>query len=575
METFFLELKRRKVFRVAMFYAIVAWPVIEVLDIYLPTFDAPSWVYRTILLMFVLGLPVAIMLAWVFEITPEGIKTDLEAQRMGVQEPQHTRVKTDPSEPLEKLAEPTRAPPYSKSIAVLPPTNLSPDPEHAYFASGMHEEMLDQLAKIADLKVISRTAVLRYQETTLKPSEIAAELNVSTIMEGTVRFANHRVRITTQLIRASDDTHLWSETYQFELDDIFAIQFDVAKSVAKALQAKLSPIELINIERPATESTKAYTLFLQHRYQYQLERARPTLEQDGWIESGIRKMEQALVFDPKFARGLAELGWLKWYKGVISGHSVETAMFDEAIQCAHQALALDPQISRAYQVLQRVFFHRRQWSEWEHFARRSVALPDLEGSAAFNMALTLALLGQYREANYWFDVTLSKNSAFPYYWELATTTKISGSDYEGALLMVEKYRAVGGDENAYHTVRAYALMRLNRKNESLDEYRLIENKPMASVFIPQYYDYLRGQMGEATSVMIELDKLPDDFTKETRKIHCSAGADDIDSMFEAYGRVMASGRLIHYGDIVTNEIRTDSRWQAIQDYMHLPPASHS
>lgn len=464
----------------------------------------------------------------------------------------------------------------AKSIAVLPLQNLSPNPENAYFASGVHEEILDRLAKISELKVIARAAVLRFNDTTKSPSQIARELNVSTIMAGSVRFAGNRVRISTQLIRAADDTNLWTETYQFALDDIFAVQSDVAQKVAAAMQATLAPAEKADLDRPDTDNTAAYTLYLQHRYQYETELARPTLAQDGWIESGIRRMSEAVTLDPRYARGFAELGWLIWFKGQLSPLEQRDALYDKALQLAHKAVAIDPAISRAYQVMHRVHFHRRQWDQWERHARKSVELSDADGSAAFNMALMLSLLGQFPESFHWFDITLEKCPYFPYYWEAAITTRISARDYQTALQMTERFRAVGGDMGSYHAARAYALSRLGRQQESLQEFARIGSAPLRSVFLVSYHDYMRSLLGEKDAAMQELMALSKDlYTKEPRITYCAAADGDTDAIFASFERSMQNKMLLFFGDFVTDEMMADPRWQRVEAYMHLPEASRA
>jgi adenylate cyclase len=573
MGSLFQELKRRKVFKVGAVYLVLGWLLIEVTDTVFPQFEFPLWTNQFVTLLVILGFPVAIFFSWAFDLTSHGIvKTNtLDADDStlsvnGVAKP--PPLISEPDGSTAEFASLTS----EKSIAVLPLENLSPDPDNAYFAAGVHEEILNQLAKISAIKVISRTAVLRYQDTKQSPSDIAHELNVNTIMEGSVRFADNRVRITTQLIRAIDDIHLWSETYQFELDDIFAIQSDVAKQIANAMQATLSPEEIASIERPATGSMEAYTLFLQARHQMETEKLRLTPNKDGWVEAGILEMERAIDLDPLFARGFAELGFLKWWKAITGPFEEENGLFDEAVVCAKKAIEIDATIARAYIVLQQVSFNRRQWTDWERYARKSVELSDLDGRAALNFAQTLSRMEQYKESYHWFDVAISKEPFSAYYREFAIRARINGRDYEKALVMAEQYLAVGGDENAYHVIRAYTLNRLDRKAESLKEISKISTKPMVVSWaaIPGYHDYLRCQSGEQNTVMEELESLESEFIKEQRIVYCAAGSGDSDAMFDSFQRTMSRGQTIHYNDVVSDEVRADPRWQEVKDYMGFP-----
>jgi len=582
----FLELKRRNVYKITTVYLVVGWVLLQAAQALFPVLEIPDSATIAMAILLFFGFPLVLLFAWMFELTPEGIKltqgADLEetvaiSKRVyivnaslliliGIVTTQQLAIIN------RSIDEELTLSPDSKSIAVLPLANLSPDPNNDYFAAGVHEEILNQLAKISEIKVVSRTAVLRYQGTTQSPGDIARELNVSTIMEGSVRFADNRVSITTQLIRAIDDTHLWSETYQFELDDIFAIQSDVALQVANAMHATLLPGEIARIESPATESTEAYTLFLQHRYQSAQESARQTLDEDGWIEAGIRKMERAIMLDPLFARGFAELGYLKWIKGVISRSEEASELSDEALFYANRAIEIDPTIARAYVALQRVSFDRRQWDEWESYARQSVELPDLYGRAAFNFARALSLIEKYEEAYYWIDVAISKEPSIPFYREQAVVARIQGRDYETALIMAEQFLAVGGDENAYHAMRAYTLNRLDKPAESVNELNEMSTEPMVVSLdaIRGFYDYLRCQSGEQDSVMEELEKLESELIRELRIVYCEAGEGDLDAMFQSFQRTMNRGRLIYFADIVSDEVRADPRWQVVEEYMNLP-----
>lgn len=587
-ESLFHELKRRNLDKIALAYVLLSWVFLLTAETLFPAIELPDSIARILAITLFFGFPLALLFGWAFEWTRQGIKKTQSANPeasvtirrrdyvlnavlllfigvVGVQ--QFTFINRPIEAVLVTLVD-------DKSIAVLPFANLSPDPDNDYFAAGVHEEILNQLAKISEIKVVSRTAVLRYQDTAQSPSEIARELNVSTILEGSVRFADNRVRITMQLVRATDDIQLWAETYQFELEDIFAIQSDVALQVADSLEATLIPTEIDNIESPATENMEAYTLFLQHRYQSEQERLRSTLDPDGWVESGLRKMQRAVALDPMFAVGFAELGYLEWFKGTISPPAVASELFDEALAHANKAIELNPSIARAYVVLHEVSSERRQWEAWENYARKSVELPDPDGRAALNFAANLLLIERYEEANRWFDIGISKNPSLALFREYALLARIFSRDYETALEKAEQYYAVGGDENAYHIARAFIFSRLERESESRDELSRVIAEPMGtSSFIPGFYDFLRCQSGELQSVMREIEQVEIDLVNEVRTIYCAAGAGDLDAMIEGYQRSMNRGGLIYFGDLVSEELRADPRFQAVEEYMNLPKSN--
>jgi TolB-like protein len=249
-KNFFAELKRRNVYKVAIAYAVVAWLLMQVASQIFPFFEIPNWAVRLVVLLLIIGFPVAVILAWAFELTPEGIK---RAEDVDVSK----SIMRKPSSSLEK------------SIAVLPFENLSRDPDNAYFAEGIHEEILTRLAKIADLKVISRTSTSRYQSKPVNLAEIAKQLGVANILEGRVQKSGDAVRVNVQLIKAANESHLWAETFDRKLIDIFSVESEVAKAIADQLRAKLTGQEEQVIVPKPTDNVEAYVAYL-HGLAYSL-----------------------------------------------------------------------------------------------------------------------------------------------------------------------------------------------------------------------------------------------------------------------------------------------------------------
>ena len=246
MRGFFSELKRRKVYRVAIAYAVAAWLVAQVVTQIFPVFEVSQWALRSMIVLLVAGFPIALILAWAFDITPEGIK------------------RTDHVDPAQAQT-PSAAAIPAKSIAVLPFENLSDDPENAYFADGVHDDILSSLAKISDLKVISRTSVRQYKEGARNLREIAQALGVAHILEGTVRRAGNRVRVNAELINAQTDAHIWADTFDRELTNLFALQSELAERITEALRANLSARERASMQIHPTNDLAAYELFLRAR----------------------------------------------------------------------------------------------------------------------------------------------------------------------------------------------------------------------------------------------------------------------------------------------------------------------
>jgi TolB-like protein len=327
---FFAELKRRNVYKVAVAYAIVAWLLIQGASIFFPTFDAPSWVMKVFIAIVLLGFPAALILTWAFDITPEGLKRTSAAEAV-----------------LPTVT--------GKSIAVLPFENLSEEAANAFFADGMQDEILTNLARIADLKVISRTSVMQYKSGAKRNlREIARELDVAHVVEGSVQRAGNRVRVSAQLIDARTDTHLWAENYHRPLDDVFAIQSEIAKAVADQLKAQLSPGEKAAIEQPPTTDLVAYDRYL--RGKRSLSQTTFDARMIEHARQAIRLLDQAVAHDPEFYLAycyLARAHETLYFLG--ADHTA--ARVAQARQAVEKALSLAPERGEAHLAAAYVEYH--------------------------------------------------------------------------------------------------------------------------------------------------------------------------------------------------------------------------
>ena len=309
---FFAELQRRNVYKVAIAYAVVAWLLMQIASQIFPFFEIPNWAVRLVVLLLVIGFPVALILAWAFELTPEGIKRTEDVDLS-----ESVRRKTGRKLDFFIIAvlvlvigillfqriHPTVSPAVSssleKSIAVLPFENLSRDPDNAYFTDGVQDEILADLAKVADLKVISRTSVMQYKNTaTRNLPEIAQALKVAHVLEGSVQRSGNRVRVSAQLIDARNDTHVWAEKYDRELADVFAIQSEIAGKIADQLQAKLSPTEKSAISERPTSDMVAYDLYLRAK-ELIYEGRYASREKENYFKA-VQLLDQAVARDPAF-----------------------------------------------------------------------------------------------------------------------------------------------------------------------------------------------------------------------------------------------------------------------------------
>src|SRR5438128_9717131 len=307
---FFGELKRRNVYKVAIAYAVVAWLLIQIATQVFPFFEIPNWVVRLVVLLLVIGFPVALILAWAFEITPEGIKR-AEDVDLNQSITRRTGRKLDfliiavlllviavfayqRFGPGQKVAVATS----EKSIAVLPFENRSEDKANAYFADGIQDEILTRLAKIADLKVISRTSTQHYKSAPENLPEIARQLGVAHIVEGSVQKSGESVRVNVQLIKAANDSHLWADTFDRKLTDIFSVESEVAKAIADQLRAKLTGREEQEIVAKPTDNPEAYDAYLRG-LAYTLKTADTTTNALGAPEY----LREAVHWEPKTALG--------------------------------------------------------------------------------------------------------------------------------------------------------------------------------------------------------------------------------------------------------------------------------
>src|SRR5438874_2117035 len=309
---FFAELKRRNVYKVAVAYIVAGWALSQGIAQVFPVFDIPNWIIRLIVLLVIIGLPIALVLAWSFEITPQGIKRTEDVDlAVAAQQPKKRTwifvvvIGAAVSIGLFLLgrysAGNTTASPAgitNKSIAVLPFDNLSRDPDNAYFCEGVQDEILTRLAKVADLKVISRTSTQHFKSAPDNLPQIAKQLGVAHILEGSVQKANDQVRVNVQLINALTDAHLWADTYDRKLTYIFAVQSEIAKTIDDTLQARLTGSEKSSIAKTPTVNPEAYELYLRGKF-FAEKRTGADLRKS------IEYYDQAVAKDPNYALAYA------------------------------------------------------------------------------------------------------------------------------------------------------------------------------------------------------------------------------------------------------------------------------
>ena len=355
--SFFSELKRRNVYKVAVAYAVVGWLLAQIATQIFPFLEIPNWVVRLVIVLIAIGFPIALVIAWAFEATPEGIKRTEVADATH----EHSRGKAwiyiviigaGISVALfflgrystgSKATTAVSNELFAKSIAVLPFDNLSRDPDNAFFAEGVQDEILTRLAKVADLKVISRTSTQRFKAAPSDLREIAKQLGVMNILEGSVQKSNDKVRINVQLINAVTDTHLWADIYDRKLTDLFTVESDIAKTIADTLQAKLTGSEKVMMAKTPTTNQEAYQLYLQGRFFWN-KRTAPDLRK------AAEYFDQAIQKDPNYALAYATKAQALLLLPAYGG-GAPNDYFPAAIAAAEKALSIDPKSPEAQTAL--------------------------------------------------------------------------------------------------------------------------------------------------------------------------------------------------------------------------------
>jgi len=348
---FLAELRQRRVFRVAAVYAAVAFIVFQIIDATFDYLPIPGWVGTTLIVVLLLGFPVAVALAWAFDLTAEGlVRAKPEREPTAAKAPHHPLVSNKTLAVIAVLAivfgiwswlrEPSPGGAPISSIAVLPLDNLGGDPAEDYFVEGMHDAIITELSRISALKVISRNSAMYYKDKDILTPEIAQQLNVDALVEGSVLKAGNRVRIIAQLIHGASDEHLWSNDYEGDLTDILSLQKTVARAIAREIGLALTPVEEAYLASAPQVNPEAYNLYLKG-WHFR------TLESRESMPKAVEYLEQAVALDPTFARAWAALGHGYLLMGIWGIWSDDYAL-DRMKPALDKALELDPNLPDAH-----------------------------------------------------------------------------------------------------------------------------------------------------------------------------------------------------------------------------------
>jgi TolB-like protein/Tfp pilus assembly protein PilF len=438
-QNFFAELKRRNVYKVAIAYLVGGWALSQGIAQVFPVFDVPIWVIRLIVMLIIAGLPVALILAWMFEITPEGLKRTEDVDP-AAQQSKRSRTwiyivvvgavmsiglfflgrYTATPRPTNTLA---LAP--EKSIAVLPLVNESDDPRDEYFSDGLSEELIAALAQISGLKVIGRSSSFRFKDRKEEPKTIGEKLGVTTLLDGTVRKQGDRVRIVAELVNAADGIQLWTRTFDRELKDIFAVQEEIARAVAESLKITLLGADARSVQGSAPKNVEAHNAYLQGHF-YLLRR---NVED---FRKAIGYYDQAIQFDPEYSLAYAERAEASAFMGDLTGQrailypkaraDAEKAVaiapalaepraalgwvrcfvdwkFAEGLTELNRAIELSPANPTANDLLARIIVYLGRIDEAERQARHAVELDPLSTVTQGNLARVLFCAGRLDEAD--------------------------------------------------------------------------------------------------------------------------------------------------------------------------------
>jgi TolB-like protein/Tfp pilus assembly protein PilF len=545
--SFFAELKRRNVIRVAVAYIIVGWLLLQVSDTLVPALHLPGWFHSGVAFLLIIGFPVALIFAWAFEMTPEGLRKEKDVDRtqsitqVTGQKLNYTiiallvaavayfawdKFAPDPEQQPETVNQPVTpalsVPPQDrvtetdKSIAVLPFVNMSDDGSNEYFSDGLSEELLNLLAQIPELKVAARTSSFQFKGQTGDIETIARQLKVANVLEGSVRKSGNQVRITAQLINAENGYHLWSETYDRTLENIFKVQDEIAAAVVDALK-----ITLLGGAPVADEvNPDAYALFLKGRYHY-------SKTNKTSLEKAVEAYQQALEIDPEYAAALAGLAiatsWQAGYEYIEYEPGVRMAL-----AAAAKAVELDPNLALAWVSLSGVQgTYLWDWQASYESAQKAIALDPANSDALAQAAEITRDLGELDESLLMYQKAVEVDplnlvainqlarayssvgrleEAEQQYLNLLTLSPGHGgghSQYAYLLLQMGRFEdalAQADLEKEIHwnlLLRVFALYSLGRTEESEEHLK---------VFIDQYQDFWAYQIAEVYAWRNEPDE---------------------------------------------------------------------
>jgi TolB-like protein/Tfp pilus assembly protein PilF len=544
MMSFFAELKRRNVFRMGIAYVVVAWVLLQAVDFALDIISAPNWVLQVFFLAAVVGLPLVLIFSWVFEMTPEGIK--LESQiKPEDSVTQHTSQKldrtiitflafavvlllaerfisgSDEETPVPAVEVVTEQPVNTdqatekvadngiRSVAVLPFVNMSSDPEQEYFSDGLSEELLNRLAQNEQLRVAARTSSFQFKDQTLDVGEIGRQLKVDNILEGSVRKSANRLRITAQLIQVDTGYHLWSETYEREMDDVFAVQDDISLAITEALEAELGAKTATENKNP-TVNLEAYQLYLQARFLLAKRGGDNILE-------AIELFGQATALDESFSEAWSGMAFAY---SLVSGYTMKTSSAearDKGMEAAGNASRIKPDNAEAYMALGwlqtimdwNIPAARENMEKAYQLAPKNVDIVNIYGDF-------LAMCGDFEKALQIETQSIALDPlAAVHYSDLAFLMLILNRT-DAALEPAQTSNRLAPDTAARHDPLIMTLIRLGKYDKAMEHIRLAELKTYVDPgFINTWWSFLYYQQGDRENLRKKLEERLEDLNSDS------------------------------------------------------------
>jgi TolB-like protein/Tfp pilus assembly protein PilF len=586
----FAELKRRNVFRVAALYLVAAWVLLQVGDLLFGLLGLPAWSNKLLFAALVLGFVPALIFSWVYELTPEGLQREHEVEHnasitaetarkldlivvgllvvaivfVAVERftPRTATIPAATDAASEGSSADARVPAVAKSIAVLPFVNISSDTGNEYFADGLSEELLNLLAKIPDLRVVARTSAFKFKGEKIDVQEVARKLNVTHILEGGVRKAGNKVRVTAQLIKAADGYQLWSGTYDRTLDDIFVVQDDIAGEVVKALKLTLLGPPAVPRSKPL--DSEAYNLALQGRFLSE------RLGRED-LERAVEYFRRSLERDPGYAPSWAGLS-LAYVRQASRGYVPAADGFRQAREAAEKALALDPRLAEAHLAMGRV----QSGFDWDWAAADASILRALEiepGSAeVLRYAGIQALnLGRWNEAIDLANKAIERDPLRPNsYNSLGRALLALNRDTEAEAAYRRALELDPGEEGGHYRLGLVLLLQGNA-HAALQETRQETEEGWRLSGLALALHAL-GRRGESDGTLATLkSKYAGDMAYQIAEVHAFRGEPDLAFMWLELAYAQRDGGVPYIkGDRLTRTLVGDPRYKAFLRKLKLP-----